>query len=309
MRLIVSFILFGPLVLRALAAPTHNAEAGPSTAGGTSSSSTDPSHPGSTVEFGKVYGVASQDYKSGPPDHPLFNPESAPPSEDANRKTRKLHAHRFGQVHPFIPTRQEGKHYKGFALTHNPPNAQGSNAPEPHVAASAYGKFDSTKTIAGQEVVQKSHLLTTPRWVAPKDIKPRPPGAPERLDEGKFEQLKKDRTYSYYVFHNYCGLFIVLSVVQCASEEPEGMSGEQSHGSKLTFTVGYRCSRRSKGAANRKSSTVSKVKAHSKATKSHGRASQKHEGRKGFAGKSKPMMKVKGPAGGRGAGRSKKGHK
>jgi hypothetical protein len=65
----------------------------------------------------------------------------------------------------------------------------------------------------------------------------------------------------------------------------------------------------SKKAAGWKSSTASQVKAHNKATKSQGHASQKRKDRKGIAGKGKPIMKVKGPAGERGTGRSKKGHK
>ena len=63
MRPVFSLVLFGPLVLQALAAPVHNAEAGPS-------GSTDHAHAGGsqvpvkqlvTVEYGKVYGSRSQE--------------------------------------------------------------------------------------------------------------------------------------------------------------------------------------------------------------------------------------------------------
>jgi hypothetical protein len=218
-----------------------------------------------TVEYGKVYGVAVKDHRSGPPLHePLV-----PATIKGNYEARKRHKNAINQAHPFVPTHKDGDYYVGFAVTHNPPTHPGG-IPEPHVAASAYGKFkDATRREGGKTVNREAQLLTTPRHVAVADIGRRPKSAPESLDEGKFEELKK----------KFC---------------KRGTGG---------------CSEQSKKAANRKSSTASKVKAHNKATKSHGHASQQRKDRKGFAGKSKPMMKVKGPAGGRGTGRSKKGHK
>jgi len=125
-RLVVSLVLFGSPVLQALAAPVHNAEAGPSTAGGTSSGSTDPPHPGGseapvkppeTVEYGKVYGVAVKDHRAGPPDHEPLVPETIV----GNSKARKVHSNAVKQLHPFIPTHKDGEHYVGFVVTHNPP--------------------------------------------------------------------------------------------------------------------------------------------------------------------------------------------
>ena len=79
------------------------------------------------------------------------------------------------------------------------------------------------------------------------------------------------------------------------------------------FLIDYRCTHRGDSPERQRigsSPPVSKVKAYKKAKKSHGHASLKRQDRKGFAGKSKPMMvKVKGPTGGRELSRSKKGHK
>jgi len=206
MHLVISLVLFGPLVLQALAAPMHNAQAGPSTAGGTSSGSTHPpaQHPGGsgapvhqpvTVEHGKVYGVAVKDLTKGPPLHePLVSPTLPGIS---NYKERKNHASAIKQDHPFIPMHQleDGGHHVGFVVTHNPPTVPGLNVPEPHVAASTYGQFaDSIRKDknTGRKVTLQSQLLTTPRHVAVENIHARPNNAPESLDDGKFEQLKKD---------------------------------------------------------------------------------------------------------------------
>jgi hypothetical protein len=130
MRLVVSLVLFGPLVLQALAAPVHNAEAGPSTAGGTSSGSTDPPHPrGSkapvkqpeTVEYGKVYGVAVKDHRSKPPLHKPLVPETIV----GNRQARKRHRNGIHQRHPVVPTHKEGDYCVGFVVAHNPPTPPG----------------------------------------------------------------------------------------------------------------------------------------------------------------------------------------
>ena len=297
MRFVVSLVLFGSLFLQVLAAPAHNAHAGPSTAGGTSSGSTVPSHPGGSpppvqqpvaVEYGNVYGAAVKDHRSGPPEHePLVKEKT-----DGNYQERKRHKNAIKQPHPFIPTHKEGDYHVGFVVTHSPPKLPGNQMPEHHVAASAYGNFkDDTQRIDGKTVHRKSQLLTTPRYVAAWDLGKKTPTSPERLDEGKLEELKKNCTCSY-VFHIYC----CLTCFPGCKREIGGYVGRTTMMDRSSnFLIDYRCSGKSKKAENRKSSTTSK-------------ASQKRQDRKGFAGKSKPMMKVKGPAGGRGTSHSK-GHK
>ena len=212
MRFVFSLVLFGSLFLQVLAAPAHNAQAGPSTAGGTSSGSTVPSHPGGSpspvqqpvaVEYGKVYGATVKDYRTGPQDEKRWVPEHI----SGNHQARKRHANAINVIHPFIPTHKEGNYHVGFSVTHSPPKLPGTQMQEHHVPASNYGNFkDDIQKIKGKTVHRQSQILTTPRYVAEGDLlTKKPPTAPDRLDVGKFEELKKHCTCSY-VIHIYCCL-------------------------------------------------------------------------------------------------------
>jgi len=177
--------------------------------------------------------------------------------------------------HPFIPTELHGDYYKGHAVTHKPPQGEGS------LPASVFGNFPSKVKEAKQapaggvqkpykknkqpkNKVQESRILKTPRYVHKTHILPGSDGV--RLMDGKYDDLKN----------------------------------------RLCKRGNSHCSRQSKKSANRKSSTTSKIKAHAK---SHSNSSQKRKGSQGFAGKTKPMRKEKTPAGGRGTSHTKKGRK
>ena len=101
MRLIISLVLFGCLIFQALAAPAPNTQ--PTTAGGTSSANTVPVQQPAIVEYGKVYGVAVKDHRSGPPDYSHLVSDKI----DGNSQARKRHKNAIKQPHPFIPTHKE----------------------------------------------------------------------------------------------------------------------------------------------------------------------------------------------------------
>lgn len=188
----------------------HNAEAGPSNVGGTPSGSTEPSHPGGApppqppggvhVEFGNVYKAKTADHRTGPSAHSTW-PNSVI-DENASQRKKTTHSHTMDMPHPFIPTELHGDYYKGHAVTHKPPQGEGS------LPASVFGNFPSKVKEAKQapaggvqkpykknkqpkNKVQESRILKTPRYVHKTHILPGSDGV--RLMDGKYDDLKNRR--------------------------------------------------------------------------------------------------------------------